>query len=98
VVVNSYHEFEAYTAMLAHIMEALKPGGRLVLVEPIAPSRRMAMREVQADHHEIGIRYAQADLENAGFEILDTQDPFIKRKSRNDEMWLLVGRRPMTAQ
>ena len=97
VVVNAYHEFEAYASMLGHIKEALKPGGRLVLVEPITPSRRVAMREVQESHHEIGIDYARADLEAAGFEILDARDPFIKRKNQRDEMWLLVGRRPMTA-
>ena len=94
VVVNAYHEFEAYTSMLEHIKAALKPGGRLVLVEPISKSRRVAMREVQEDSHEIGISYARADLEAAGFDILDERDPFVKRKDNGDEMWLLVGRRP----
>ena len=98
VVVNAYHEFEAYTSMLEHIKAALKPGGRLVLVEPISASRRVAMREVQAGHHEIGIDYAQADLEAAGFEIINTRDPFVKRKDNGDEMWLLVGRRPLVSQ
>ena len=45
VVVNSYHEFEAYEAMLKHIKVALKPGGRLVLVEPITDRRRDATRK-----------------------------------------------------
>ena len=85
-------------AYLEHNLKLLSHCGRLVLVEPITPSRRVAMREVQESHHEIGIDYARADLEAAGFEILDARDPFIKRKSQRDEMWLLVGRRPMTAQ
>lgn len=95
VVVNAYHEFTAYAAMLAHIKAALKPGGRLVLVEPIAESRREASRSEQTSHHEIAIGYARADLEEAGFEIVDAQDPFVERRRRNDEMWLLVGRRPL---
>ena len=98
VVVNAYHEFEAYEAMLEHILQALKPGGRLVIVEPISERRRSAMREVQERHHEIGIGYARADLEAAGFEVLDAHDPFVKRKSQGDEMWLLVGRRPMMSR
>ena len=98
VVVNSYHELEAYASMLKHIKAALKPGGRLVLVEPISKSRRVAMREVQEDNHEIGIDYARADLEAAGFDILDARDPFVKRKSQRDEMWLLIGRRPLMSQ
>ena len=95
VVVNSYHEFEAYASMLKHIKAALKPGGRLVLVEPITESRRDATRKRQANHHEISIDYARADLEEAGFDIIKAEDPFVKRKDQNDEMWLLVARRPM---
>ena len=98
VVVNSYHEFEAYASMLKHIKAALKPGGRLVLVEPISQGRRTAMREVQEDSHELGIDYARADLQAAGFDILDERDPFVKRKDKGDDMWLLIGRRPMMSQ
>jgi len=94
VVVNAYHEFRAYAVMLQHIKEALKPGGRLVLVEPLSPRRRDATRDEQADHHEIALAYARADLEAAGFEIVDARDPFVKRRRQNDEMWLLLGRRP----
>src|SRR5688572_3292840 len=34
LVVNAYHEFHEYTAVLAKVRDALKPGGRLVLSEP----------------------------------------------------------------
>src|SRR5688572_29119148 len=34
LVVNAYHEFADYAAVLARVREALKPGGRLVLIEP----------------------------------------------------------------
>ena len=95
VVVNAYHEFEAYKAMLKHIKAALKPGGRLVLVEPITDRRRDATRKKQMSHHEIGINYARADLEDAGFEVLDAQDPFVERKDQSDKMWLIVGRKPV---
>lgn len=98
VVVNAYHEFDAYAAMLAHIKDALKPGGLLVLVEPITKRRRDASRKTQTGGHEIGLAYARADLVAAGFEILDTRDPFIKRKEQDYEMWLLIGQRPMEAQ
>jgi precorrin-6B methylase 2 len=94
VVVNAYHEFKAYTAMLRHLKSALKPGGRLVLVEPLSSRRRDATRAEQADHHEIALAYARADLEAVGFEIVEARDPFVERRRQNDEMWLLVGRRP----
>ncbi|MFQ5572049.1 MAG: class I SAM-dependent methyltransferase [Rhodothermales bacterium] len=94
VVVNAYHEFRAYASMLDHIKAALKPGGRLVLVEPISDRRRDASRKQQMSSHEIALHFARADLKEAGFEILEERDPFIERTHNSDEMWLLVGRRP----
>ncbi len=93
VIVNSYHEFDEYESMLKHMKAALKKGGRLVLVEPISKRRRDSSRSTQESSHELGMNYARKDLEAAGFEIIKQRDPFVKRKSQNDEMWLLVGRK-----
>ena len=94
VIVNAYHEFEAYEAMLHHLRAALKPGGRLVLVEPISDRRRDADRARQEASHEIALRYARADLEAAGFRIVEARDPFVARRHRGDAMWLLAAERP----
>ena len=94
IVLNTYHEFDAYESMLAAFWEALRPGGRLVLVEPIAPEMRGKARDEQADEHDIDLAYARADLEIAGFEILDARDPFVERTHRDDQMWLLSARKP----
>jgi ubiquinone/menaquinone biosynthesis C-methylase UbiE len=92
LVVNAYHEFTAHRAMLEAILRALKPDGRLVIVEPLDRSRRDAPRERQERSHEIGPQYVRADLESAGFEVVDLIDPFTKRPE-GDEMWLVVARR-----
>jgi ubiquinone/menaquinone biosynthesis C-methylase UbiE len=92
LVVNAYHEFTAHQAMLAAILRALKPGGRLVIVEPLAASRRDDSRERQERSHEIGPQFVREDLTQAGFEIADLVDPFTKRPE-GDEMWLVVARK-----
>jgi predicted methyltransferase len=78
--------------MLEAILHALKPGGRLVIVEPLDPSRRDASRDCQEHSHEIGPQFVREDLERAGFEVVDLIDPLTKRPE-GDEMWLVVARK-----
>lgn len=91
LICNAYHEMTEYKDMLKHMLKALKPEGRLVLVEPLSPSRRGESRKKQADRHEIGIEYAIKDLSDAGFVIIQAQYPFLERPSSSDEEWILVG-------
>ena len=91
IVVDTYHEMDDHDAILKHVMKALKPGGRLVLCEPIAEERRKMLRADQEKKHELGIGYALDDLNKAGFTIIKKQDPFVDRAEKGDWMWLLVA-------
>jgi predicted methyltransferase len=105
LIVNAYHEFAEYGAMLGHLRAALKPGGRLVLVEPI-PRAEDTTRAAQAKRHAIAIEFAEADLRAAGFEVVKTDTAFVTRPMHMGEAttppgaspaatdWLLVARRP----
>ncbi len=90
LIVNAYHEMTQHQLMLAKMKAALKPGGRLVIVEPIAPSRREARREDQARNHEIGAEFVRADAKAAGFAEVALHDPFTARAHGNDQEWMLV--------
>lgn len=94
IFLDTYHEIKDYRTVLKHVFEALKPGGRLVMVEPIAKQRRSWTRDRQRDRHEIAMRFAEADLNQAGFKIETKTDPFIDRPSKNDQMWMLVAVKP----
>jgi predicted methyltransferase len=96
LIVNAYHEMREHQAMLAAIRRALKPNGRLVIVEPIVESRRGESRERQESSHEIEPKYVEADLREAGFEVLELRDPFTRRPAGDSE-WLLVAR-PVSAR
>jgi SAM-dependent methyltransferase len=84
LLVDAYHEFRNPQRMLQSIRRALKPGGRLVLVEyrkedariPIAPTHRMSVAE------------ARAEVEPEGF-TFERLDPGLPRQH------IIVFRRPM---
>ena len=107
LVVNAYHEFAEHQAMLARILAALKPGGRLALVEPAPRNASDTTREAQAKRHTIAIEFAEEDLKQAGFEIAAKEGSFATRPEHqhraggSDETvtiveWLLVARRPVS--
>jgi SAM-dependent methyltransferase len=89
LIVNAYHEMKAHQEMLQHLRRALKPGGRLVILEPISPSRRTATREAQARSHEIAAEFVLQDARDAGYKILRLEEPFSRHQGHGVE-WLMV--------
>jgi predicted methyltransferase len=79
LIVNAYHEMHEHQAMLAAIRTALKPHGRLVIVEPIAEARRAVNRADQTREHEIGPEFVLQDARAAGLWVIGLEDPFTTR-------------------
>lgn len=96
LIINAYHEMRSHQAVLRVVRRALKPGARLVIVEPIVESRRDDSRERQERSHEVGPRFVEADLRAAGFEVIELRDPFTKRPSGDTE-WMIVATPSSTA-
>lgn len=93
LVRNAYHEFRNYMSMLQHMKQALKPGGRLVMAEPIEEDLIDASREEQADDHDIAMHYALEDLKEAGFRIVKKVDHFTSNS--HQRYWMVIAERPM---
>ena len=91
VIVNAYHEMVDHQAMLERLRAALKPGGRLVIVEPIAEKRLLDARERQTNVHEIAARFAEQEARDAGFRIETLHDPFVRRSASDVAEWLIVA-------
>jgi ubiquinone/menaquinone biosynthesis C-methylase UbiE len=89
VIVNAYHEMTEHQAMLQQLRAALKPGGRLVIVEPISDKRLADTREDQTKQHEIAARFVEQEARDAGFRIQLLQDPFTSRGPVRE--WLIVA-------
>jgi precorrin-6B methylase 2 len=89
VIVNAYHEMREYRSMLHHLRRALKPDGRLVIVEPLSGERRNASRDEQTGKHEIAPAFVEQEAREAGFRILRLEDPFTADGA--ERLWLLVA-------
>ena len=90
---NAYHEMAEHESMLAHIRDALKPDGRLVVVEPMHDTSRGLTREQQVAHHDIAADIVEGELRAAGFEVVERSDEFVKFTGAGGGFWLIVARR-----
>jgi len=45
LILDAYHEMKDHDKILQHVWVSLKPGGRLVICEPIAEERRTLLRQ-----------------------------------------------------
>jgi predicted methyltransferase len=88
LIINAYHEMTDHQQVLVALRSALKPDGRLVIVEPISDVKRNGTRAEQTREHEIAPEFVQADARSAGFRIVGMQDPFTSRG--RDLEWLLA--------
>jgi len=91
LIVNAYHEMVDYQPMLTHIRAALKPTGRLVIVEPTSESTRENTRESQTKQHQIAARFVQEEAVAAGFRVVSLDEPFAQRPSRDYEYMLVLS-------
>lgn len=92
LIVNAYHEMTEYASMLQRIREALKPGGRLVILEPIADGARAHGRDQQTRQHQIAPEIVIREVRAAGFDIVALEDPFKPSRAHSDHSeWLLVA-------
>ena len=101
LIVDSYHHFTNYPAILDRILHALKPGGRLAIADYSSTEHRSQARVDQLKLHEIDPALVRAEVEQAGFQVVRCDDPFVKwrpgvgntRASATD-IWLTIAIRP----
>jgi ubiquinone/menaquinone biosynthesis C-methylase UbiE len=73
LVVDAYHEMEEHRRMLGHMRDALKPGGRLVIVEHMPGTALLGKPRIeQQDRHSLSPAFVEADLAEAGLERVKT--------------------------
>lgn len=92
LVVDAYHEMEQFGPMLDHFRQALRPGGRLVLVELLDPRLRGQPRAQQTKAHSLDAAYAARELRLARFGVIGLRDPFT-REGTSTEQWLMIAER-----
>jgi predicted methyltransferase len=92
---NAYHEMPEYRSILAALAKSLKAGGVLVVIEAIREKNRALSRAEQIKEHEIAPDIVASELREAGFEIVEQQDPFTTfTRPPAGGFWLIRARRP----
>ncbi|MDF1810563.1 MAG: class I SAM-dependent methyltransferase [Verrucomicrobiales bacterium] len=67
LMVDAYHEFSHPREMMESVVEGLKPGGRVVLLEyraedpsvPIKPLHKMTVKQVKAEMTAVGLEFVE---------------------------------------
>jgi len=89
LISNTYHELNNPQPILHHLSTALRPGGRLVIIDP---GPHLADSTSNPEHSAVP-EIVEADLRREGFEILSRDDSFIQPAAA-DSWWLIVAAKP----
>lgn len=94
VIMDTYHEMEDYMEILGHVHNALKPGGRIVIVEKLKSRIKGKSREAQVDAHSLSMRYVRTELDKAGFKLVFGDNNMGNWENDPDKViWMLIARK-----
>jgi len=91
LVVNAYHEFREFDAMMRHFFAALKPGGRLAIIDAVGNEDQA--RDRLMDGHRIAEKMVRDDAERAGFRFREKLSD-IQRGGRRSTWFFLLFEKP----
>ncbi|TJY33391.1 class I SAM-dependent methyltransferase [Pontimicrobium aquaticum] len=94
-IVDTYHEMSDYEQILKHVYNALKPGGKLLILEKLKSRVKHGTRAEQTYAHTLGSNYVKEELIDANFKIINQIDDLGNWQNDEDKvMWLLVAEKP----
>ncbi|WP_040006354.1 class I SAM-dependent methyltransferase [Fibrisoma limi] len=70
ILIDAYHEFSYPREMMDNIVKALKPGGRVVLVEYRAEDPSVPIKEL----HKLSVAQATKEMKAAGLKLIKNDD------------------------
>lgn len=94
-IMDTYHEMDSHEQILQHVKNALKPGGKLMLMEKLKKRVKNKSRDEQVSAHSLGANYVRKELEQAGFAIISEIKNHGKWEREEDkQMWVLLAQKP----
>ncbi|MCK0109747.1 methyltransferase domain-containing protein [Flavobacteriaceae bacterium S0825] len=93
-IVDTYHEMTDYKVILNHVYKALKPNGKLVILEKLKSRVKNATRREQTNAHTLGPKYVKQEMKDANFSIVKQINDLGHWQNDEDKiMWLLVAKK-----
>lgn len=92
LIVNAYHEMREQDAMLRAIFAALKPGGRLAIID--APGKEGADRATHRMDHTISEGLVGEDAARNGFRLRSREPGFDRPNSSRGHWFFLIFEKP----
>lgn len=93
LVVNAYHEMTAHDAMMSAFARALKPGGRLGIIDKRAAPGES--RSAYAARHVLPAEIVREDAERHGLAFVREARGFVRPRRGGEDWYFLVFTRPL---
>lgn len=95
LIANTFHELIMPDRILNSAFRALRPGGRLVILDRGPKSATDPAWVAGKSEHEVPSELVQRAVRAHGFDVFSVDDQFIDGKpERDDHWWLMVARKP----
>jgi ubiquinone/menaquinone biosynthesis C-methylase UbiE len=94
LMVITYHEIADHEKMLEHVLAALKPEGRFVVVDMTPHKTLSRPRGDQVKNHVIDPDLAETEIRGAGFAVVSRDDHFIDNPDEESTRWMIVFNKP----
>lgn len=91
LVFNAFHEFTESEQMLDHMVAALRPNGRIVIVDRHPPAGHENDRPAQEEHHHIKLATVLEQLDRRGLRIALKDEAFIRLQDAASDVWWIVA-------
>jgi ubiquinone/menaquinone biosynthesis C-methylase UbiE len=93
LIANTYHELQDPQRILGHVVQSLRPGGRLVVVDRGPGTDSEESRENETERHYIDSSRVEGEIRQSGLEVVHREDHFIEPPN-DHPWWFIVARKP----
>ncbi|WP_420399605.1 class I SAM-dependent methyltransferase [Flagellimonas sp.] len=93
-IIDTYHEMDSHEKILRHVKDALKVGGKVMLMEKLKDRVRGKSRRDQVNAHSLGPKYVRRELRQAGFTIIsEIEDHGDWERDESKQMWVIIAQK-----
>jgi len=97
LIIDAYHEMNDYKQILFHVKKALKPDGRILILEKLKRQKIGKSRNEQTQGHTIAPKYVENELKEVGFEVIAIEKNLgYWEEDPDKKIWVMVGALPQS--